>query len=410
MISLAFVLCFVATAVAHFQLNVNIRVIHIEHLEQGLRVYLRLPAPYVLAQMIGEEGEEGLPAPAPYTYNRIEGDQLQHYIDFDALAEDPIGLGELAVKGHRLTGNGVELAPMVEQVGLHSSDDQPPFATLAEAKAAFAVPLWQGVGQEVYVGDTVLDVLLTYPSSGSVYDVTLSSQFDPGLEKQDETANLIIDHFPGSSQVFRITGLMAEPVKISHSPWAAAWTFVVEGVRHILEGTDHVLFVVCLTLGALSLGSLLWLATGFTVGHSVTLAMGFFGLLPTAPWFVPGVETGIALSIIYMAVLALAQKESRFTIIVTAFLGLLHGMGFSFVLREILQVDGPDVWQSLLAFNVGVEVGQVLIILVLWPVFYLVRTGRPKLWPATKIIVAVPCIVVAAMWTGQRAVMFMNAL
>ena len=58
-------------AAAHFQLNVNIRVLHIEHLDDGLRVYLRLPTPYVLAPLIGEEQADGGVAPAPYSSNKV---------------------------------------------------------------------------------------------------------------------------------------------------------------------------------------------------------------------------------------------------------------------------------------------------------------------------------------------------
>ena len=76
----------------------------------------------------------------------------------------------------------------------------------------------------------------------------------------------------------------------------------MEGVRHILEGLDHVLFVVCLVLGASGLGAPgMARVTGFTIGHSVTLTLGFFGYYPTGAWFVPLVETGIALSIVYTA-------------------------------------------------------------------------------------------------------------
>jgi hypothetical protein len=81
------------------------------------------------------------------------------------------------------------------------------------------------------------------------------------------------------------------------------------------------------------------------------------------------VETGIALSIIYAAALAVMSHRKKKSaelemFYITMVIGLLHGFGFSFVLHELLKVDSPDIWQSLLAFNVGVEVRQLLIISV----------------------------------------------
>ena len=197
---------------------------------------------------------------------------------------------------------------------------------------------------------------------------------------------------------------------VSRSVLEAAWTFIAEGIRHILEGLDHVLFVVCLVLGATALGTLAWRVTGFTIGHSVTLTLGFFGYYPRGAWFVPLVEAGIALSIIYAAVVALTSIGHRMTTGVTALLGLLHGLGFSFVLREILKLDSPNLWQSLLAFNLGIEAGQLLIVLVLWPPLVFVASRLPRWAVPMRWAVALPCMLVAAIWTGERAVQLISTL
>ena len=78
---------------AHFLLNLNVRILHVEHLDDGLRVYLRLPMPYLVADRLGPVAANGLPEPAPYTTNRMEDGQLVHYLDADALKADPLGLG-----------------------------------------------------------------------------------------------------------------------------------------------------------------------------------------------------------------------------------------------------------------------------------------------------------------------------
>ena len=179
------------------------------------------------------------------------------------------------------------------------------------------------------------------------------------------------------------------------------------GTIHILEGLDHVLFVICLVLGAMHIKPLLWRVTGFTIGHSITLSLGFFGFVPAAAWFVPAVETGIALSIIYVAVVAvvpgLQQKKGEWAVVgVTGLIGLLHGLGFSFVLQNILQVTSPNIWQSLVAFNIGVELGQVLIVIGAWFVFYVIGLLGARTAKINRYLVASVCASIAFYWVIER--------
>ena len=108
-----------------FPLNLNVRVIHVEHLEDGLRIYLRLPMPYLVADRLGATGPDGLPKPAPYTTNRMEDGRLVHYLDADALRADPNGLGQLVAEGHPITVNGQPLAVEVEQTRAYPGTNQP---------------------------------------------------------------------------------------------------------------------------------------------------------------------------------------------------------------------------------------------------------------------------------------------
>ena len=399
-----------ANVAAHFALNVNIRVIHVQHLDDGLRVLLRLPAPYVLAPLVGPAREDGTAEPAPYTSNRLEEGRLLHYLDLEAVREAPLGLGALVARGHRIEAAGQTLRAEVESTRVYRALSQPPFATLDEAEAAFVSPQSADGQGDPYVGDTVIDVVLVYAASGPVASYSFYGELDPGLEGQDETANLLLDYWPGETLVFRERGLLDRPIEVSRSALEAAYTFMREGVRHILEGTDHVLFVLCLVIGASRLSSLLWRVTGFTVGHTVTLIAGFFGWVPGGAWFVPAVETGIALSIVYAAAIALSNRESRSAYLITPLIGLLHGLGFSFVLHEILRVDSPNLWQSLLSFNLGVEVGQLAIVLIVWPVFWLLARRREQLAATARWVVALPCIVVASLWTVERVTLLVDAI
>ncbi|PCD02112.1 hypothetical protein COC42_11580 [Sphingomonas spermidinifaciens] len=139
--------------------------------------------------------------------------------------------------------------------------------------------------------------------------------------------------------------------------------YLAQGVRHIWLGWDHLAFVLCLALLARG-RELLWLVSAFTIGHSVSLALAFFELVRLP---IPPVEAAIALSIAFMAREALlvgrgAQPFAwgRQLTVVTLF-GLLHGLGFATALEELGVRPGEQV-ASLVFFNLGVEVGQVVFV------------------------------------------------
>ena len=401
-VCLAVLALFGSTASAHFLLNVNIRVFHVVHEPGRIRLLVRLPMPYLVADKLGPETADGTRVPAPYTTNRIEDGTLVHHLDAESFRNAPEGLAEILADALILeTGAGV-LRADIGRIRAWPATKQAPFALLDEAETALSGPAYPEEFEATYVGDTIVDAELIYPTRGRVGRYALRSVLDPGLPGQDDTANLILDHATAPPLIFRVRGLMGQPVEVSHSALEAAWTFVTEGVRHILEGTDHVLFVLCLVLGAATLSALAWRVTGFTIGHSVTLTLGFFGYVPKGMWFIPLVETGIALSIVYAAAVSLIAVGHRVTTLVTALLGLLHGLGFSFVLSEILNLESPNLWQSLLAFNAGIELGQLLIVLALWPLLAFIAKRFPKRIVAVRWAVALPCILIATIWTGER--------
>ena len=103
------------------------------------------------------------------------------------------------------------------------------------------------------------------------------------------------------------------------------------------------------------------------------------------------------------------NTNERSMFIITCAIGLLHGLGFSFVLHEILRVTSPDIWQSLLAFNVGVEIGQLLIVLMAWPLFRLTEHLSSKAWRAGRWTVASACAVIAFYWTAERTLSIFSA-
>ncbi|MFA0791153.1 HupE/UreJ family protein [Microbulbifer echini] len=253
-----------------------------------------------------------------------------------------------------------------------------------------------------------LSMRLPYAANTSLEEYRLSSARYSAPHNQEKTKNLTLNYRPGKMRVIHSKGLVQKTALISYTNLDTIQTFLRKGIVHIIGGLDHVLFVLCLSLGALTLPLLLWRITGFAIGHSITLSAGIFGFIPVAVWFIPLVETGIALSIIYMAWLSLRVKPTGKTsnehtiFFTTCLLGLLHGLGFSFVLQEILKLDSPNLWQSLLAFNLGVEVGQIFIILAIWPLFYLARHWQ-KNWEAQlRYSIATICVAIAVIWAFER--------
>jgi len=135
--------------------------------------------------------------------------------------------------------------------------------------------------------------------------------------------------------------------------------YLALGVEHILTGYDHLLFVACLVLISGTLRRMLITITGFTLAHSITLALAALELVRIP---VPPVEAVIALSIVFLATeLARSRRDTltwRFPIAVSASFGLLHGFGFASVLGEI-GLPQTEIPAALLAFNAGVEIGQI---------------------------------------------------
>jgi uncharacterized membrane-anchored protein YitT (DUF2179 family) len=138
------------------------------------------------------------------------------------------------------------------------------------------------------------------------------------------------------------------------------------------------LFLFCLVIPARSVRSLVPVVTAFTIAHSITLISSAFGFTPTALWFPSLIETLIALSIVYMAVEnMLGAKLHRRWWIVFCF-GLVHGFGFSFILADRMQFAGSHLLSALLAFNVGVELGQLLVLVIVVPLLRLAFARLPS--------------------------------
>jgi hypothetical protein len=246
------------------------------------------------------------------------------------------------------------------------------FGSLRGALFRMTVPTLSNL-ERVTFSQVWLDTHLSYPIVGGKLELR------PGLEHLAARVNVALRYWPPDGSSDRLYELHGDPglVPLDPSGWDAARRFVVLGFEHILDGVDHLLFVLCLVIPVRRVKPLVVLVTSFTAAHSVTLACAALGYGPDALWFPPLVELLIAASIVYMAIdnlLGIAPLEGRW---VVAFgFGLVHGFGFSFALRDSLQFAGAHIWPALAAFNVGVELGQLAALAGMVPsVWLLYRYG-----------------------------------
>jgi HupE / UreJ protein len=196
--------------------------------------------------------------------------------------------------------------------------------------------------------------------------------------------------------------------------------FIKEGIRHIWIGYDHIAFLILLLLPAVLVsrtdgqgegdgswqpaarwtgvaGTVLRIVTAFTIAHSITLSLAALGFVvpPERP-----VEIGIAGSVIVAGIVNLYPRVARRGTLLAFTFGLLHGFGFANVLRELHLASTSLAW-PLAGFNLGVEIGQVTIVLLVLPIIYAARQSPlylRRIVPATSIMIAV----LAGAWLMQR--------
>jgi hypothetical protein len=194
------------------------------------------------------------------------------------------------------------------------------------------------------------------------------------------------------------------------SSWQLAWTFLIEGIRHILFGPDHLLFVLGLLLIVSDWWTLVKTVTAFTIAHSITLALATLGLA-RAP--VDPLNAAIALSILFLGpeIIRVWRGQTSFTIrhpwVVAFLFGLVHGFGLAGALTSA-GLPASELPLTLLSFNVGVELGQIGFIAGI----YLVERSFRQLeihWPRwVELLPGYAVGSLGAFWTIQRTCMLLG--
>lgn len=280
----------------------------------------------------------------------------------DLTASDPAIARALAGIGETITvwENDVRLAPLSATGRLSLPSDRS-FEEFDRAAIHVAEPL--APDTEIYLNQGYFDAHFAYrtTSPASVFSIQTMLAADLG-----SAVKLTVRYLPlyEPTRAFVITSRSGR-VALNPAWYAAAGGFVLLGTAHILSGADHLLFLLCLIVPFRRIRDLLGIITAFTVGHSVTLLGSAYDLAPAGSWFQPFVETAIAASIVYMALENIVGSNLRWRWVLAGIFGLVHGFGFSYALKQDLQFAGSHLLVSLFSFNVGIELGQLAVLLLM---------------------------------------------
>jgi hypothetical protein len=224
---------------------------------------------------------------------------------------------------------------------------------------------------QIYIDQGYVDAHIIYPLRAPNPEMSVRSTAGPEF---GDTLKLTVRYKPldGEGRTLILT-TRSGTVALNPTWWRAATGFVTLGMEHILTGIDHMLFLLCLIIPLRDWRQVLAIVTTFTVAHSFTLIGSAFHVVPGGAWFPPFVETTIAASIVYMALENIMGIDFARRMLVTGMFGLVHGFGFSYGLQENLQFAGNHLLVALFAFNIGIELGQLLVLAVMLPALLVVR-------------------------------------
>ncbi|MCQ6282686.1 HupE/UreJ family protein [Bacillus sp. EB600] len=176
------------------------------------------------------------------------------------------------------------------------------------------------------------------------------------------------------------------------------WSFFTLGMEHIVTGYDHLLFLLALLIRKQKVKQYISVITAFTLAHTITLTLTVLGLL-NIPSFI--VEPAIALSICYVALENIFRKKISWRWVITFLFGLIHGMGFADLLKE-MNIPWTHLALSLISFNIGIEAVQLAIVLLIIPV--LIRLFRFEKYPIYVKYTSSVIFIVGALWFLQRVI------
>ena len=350
---------------------------------------LRIPAALILFTLAGAR----LAAhPAPFSYMDVRlspaavaGTLVLH--DFDVAHELGLSTPDSLL-------NDATLAPLAPRV-----------RELALARVAMTIDgrevRWEITGVRALPDSSGVEVAWRVPLAAPAGRLTIRAALFPYDPNHQTFVNVYEGDVLTRQDVLNATRPSSEYFAGGRrGAFAVFKAFTLAGVHHIAIGPDHILFIVGLLLLGGSVLRLLGIVSAFTVGHSITLSLAALNILAPPARVI---EPAIALSIVYVGADNLLSSPGARDVRawIALFFGLVHGFGFASVLREI-GLPPRALGISLFSFNLGVEIGQAIIVVVVASLLALLRARSPKL--AHKVVVAGSALVViaGAYWFVQR--------
>ena len=243
-----------------------------------------------------------------------------------------------------------------------------------------------------------LEVVMEYPAEEIIDYAKIQLRFLSDLYPDHRTLASLNSGDINNQFVFQHANIW-EPELTTQSVLTTAFEFIVFGLEHIITGYDHLMFLLGLLIVSRGLKNLVIIVTSFTAAHSITLALATLGVFHPVGWVV---ESAIALSIVYVGLENLLVEEVKHRWRLTFAFGLIHGFGFAGLLQD-MNLEQAGLLLSLFTFNLGVEIGQVAIVALAWPLLKKVSMTeyrKPIIQSVSSIIA-----IFGAVWFVQRAIL-----
>jgi hypothetical protein len=308
------------------------------------------------------------------------------YLDFAAASDQLDDAVSLWLTGNlQFDQDGEVLPPPQLRAARLALPSDLSFAGIESARESFNAPPLPP-NTELYWEQALLDVHLTLDVDSAGGEIFLT----PTLARLGLRTVLDIRYLE-PPQPLRQMVVVGDPGRLALVPAAGSVfrSFARAGFEHVLAGIDHLLFLAALLLPVRRLRPLVLIVTAFTLAHSLTLTAAVLDMVSVAAWFIPAVELLVAASIVYLALENILLPATRRRWLIAYGFGLVHGFAFSFALREQLQFAGDYLPVALLAFNLGIEAGQLLVVVVA----LLLLTGLLRLLPEKPTIIVLSALI-----------------
>jgi hydrogenase/urease accessory protein HupE len=392
-----------------------------------------------LALALLTESWQGIDAGQEFEYLSTEqnnGD-WKYYVDEKYIELNKAKLGSKIVSLFTVSRIDDELlAPIFEELKISSFNDRASFNTLEKAQLVFknddtkhtkareifgttrdnknsepiAGLLKQSMlslgatpnNSRMEVFDAIVDVKFIIPNSSLTDSLHIRSDMGSHLPIIEPLVNITLFYVEDEKVQHTTNGVLSATYDIKANTMEQIGNQISSGIKHILIGLDHILFIIIFILIAKTWVDIIKTATIFTLGHSITLIIGVVGYSPSGAWFVPFVETAIAATIFYAAISVILGKKKSLSHFKIFAIGLLHGFGFSFILNEVMLNNGDIQLLSVLSFNLGIELGQIFIVAIVTPLIYWIDKHWLRRPVGLRIGLSAPCLAIACYWMVER--------